>query len=237
MSLLTILQDVCDSIGLDSPASVIGNPDQDIKQLLQILLLEGKLLADGYDWQELQQVATITTLAQEDQGAVATLAAGFKKFINNTAWNQDIRYMVQGSLDPQTWEGVKAQNYSGPYPNFRIRGGRFLMYPIPAAGQIIKFEFISKNWILSNDGVTTLARFANDNDTCLLDEDLLILGVRWRWLSAKNFDYAEAFRDYETMKSNLQARNGGKMVQDMGGGRAVVGAFVPRFPEGNWAGA
>jgi len=42
MSLLTIIQDVCATVGIQSPTSVIGNTEQDITQLVQLSLIEGK---------------------------------------------------------------------------------------------------------------------------------------------------------------------------------------------------
>lgn len=234
MTLLSIIQDVCDAVSIESPTSVIGNTDQDIKQLLQLANLEGKLLADSYDWQALETVGTITTLAQEDQGAVSTLASGFKKMLNETAWNLDIRYLVQGSVDAQDWERLKAQNYTGPYPNFRIRGGRFLLFPVPAAGLSIRFEYLSKNWVLDSDASTTYSRWTNDDDTGLLDEDIMTLGVRWRYLKAGGFDYSEEFRDYEIIKANMQARDGGKMRKSLEGRQIPGGPFIPQFQEASW---
>jgi hypothetical protein len=234
MSLLQIVQDVCNVVGVAAPTSVIGNTDQDIQTLLQLANTEGKLLADSYDWQALETPTTITTLAQEDQGAVGTLAPGFKKLIPETMWIQDNKFRVDGSLNAQDWQRITTMTYSGPYPNFRIRAGRVLMYPIPAAGMTVRFEYISKNWILAADNTTTYARWTNDTDAGLLDEDLMTLGLRWRWLKAKNFDYAEEFRDYEVMKANMQGRDAGKMTKNLGGRMVPSGPFVPLFPEGSW---
>lgn len=234
MSLLQIISDVCDEVGLEEPTSIIGNTDQDIKQLLQLANTEGKLLADGYDWQALETEFTVTTTGVEDQGAVTTLAPGFKKLIPNTIWNQGIKYLVTGSQSPQDWQRAKTMVMTGPYPNFRVRGGRFLLYPIAAIGQTLRGEFITKNWVLNADNVTTYARWTNDTDTSLLDEDIITLGVRWRWLKAKNFDYSEEFRDYEGLKENAKARDGGKLTKNLVGKTPPMGAYVPQFPDGSW---
>lgn len=234
MSLLQIISDVCDDVGVDAPISVIGNTDQDIKQLLQLANTEGKLLADSYDWQALETEFSLTTTGTEDQGAIATLLPGYKKLIPNTLWNQNIRYMVAGNTSPQDYQRIKTAVQTGPYPDFRIRGGRFLLYPIAASGQTIKGEYITKNWVLNVDGVTPYSRWTNDTDTSVLDEDIITLGVRWRWLKAHNFDYAEEFRDYETIKENSKARDGGKLTKNLAGRQYPDGPFIPQFKDSYW---
>ena len=234
MTLLVIIQDVCNAVGIEQPSSVIGNTEQNITQLLQLANLEGKLLADSYDWQSLEVQGSITTLAQEDQGAIDTLAPGFKKLIPDTMWDQDIIYPVQGSLSPQEYQQIKARSFTGPYPDFRIRGNRLLLFPIPAAGVDLKFEYISKNWVLAEDGTTTYARWTNDTDVGLLDEDIMTLGLRWRWLKAHNLDYAEEFRDYEVMKANMQGRDAGKMKKNLAGRYNASNLHKPIYKEGSW---
>lgn len=234
MSLLTIIQDVCATVGIQVPTSVIGNTEQDIVQLVQLSLIEGKALADEYDWDALIQEANFTTLAAEVQGEVATIAPGYKKLINETQWNRDIIYPVTGSITPQQYQAYKARGFSSVYSQFRVRGKDFLMYPAPEAGQDIYFEFITKNWISAADNSITRSRWVLDDDYALLDEDIITLGVIWRWLKAKNFDYSEDFRTYEIRKMNAMARDGGKMRKSLASNYDYTSPNLPTLQEASW---
>lgn len=234
MSLLTIVQDVCATVGIQTPTSVIGNTEQDITQLVQLSLIEGKALADEYDWDELIKEATFTTVAQENQGEVQTIAPGLKKFINETQWNRDIIYPVTGSITPQQYQAYKARGFSSVYSQFRVRGKDFLMYPAPAAGEDIYFEYVTKNWISASDDSTIKSRWTADDDYALLDEDIITLGVIWRWLKAKNFDYSEDFRTYEIRKMNAMARNGGKMRKNLTNSCDYEAPNLPNIQEASW---
>jgi hypothetical protein len=108
------------------------------------------------------------------------------------------------------------------------------MYPAPAADQEIYFEFITKNWISAADDSITRSRWALDTDYALLDEDIITLGVIWRWLKAKNFDYSEDFRTYEIRKMNAMARDGGKMRKTLASGYDDTSANLPNLKEAFW---
>ncbi len=233
MTLLTIVQDVCDAVGIDKPTSVIGNTQEDVVQFLQLSQLEGKALADEYDWAVLQTQLTFTTLATESQGKVADIAPGFKKFINETQWNRTVRYGMN-PMTPQDYQALTAVGFVTPYPEYRVRGQNFIIYPAPAAGQTIAFEYVTKNWILDPDGVTGKARWSDDFDTALLDEDIITLGTIWRYLKVHGFDYGEDFRQYEIRKNNAMARDGGKPRKKLDNGPLNDGPFYPQLPEGNW---
>lgn len=233
MTLLTIIEDVCDAVGITKPTSVVGNTAEDITQLLQLSQLEGKALADEYDWDSLLVQATFTTLATEIQGTVDSLAPGFKKFINESQWNRTVRYGMN-PMTPQDFQALTAVGFVTPYPEYRIRGANFIIYPAPAAGQLVAFEFVTKNWILDPDGTTTKSRWSNDDDTALLDEDIITLGTIWRYLKVHGFDYAEDFRQYEIRKANGMCRDGGKPRKQLDSGNLHDGPFFPNLPEGNW---
>ena len=53
------------------------------------------------------------------------------------------------------------------------------------------------------------AGFQADADTAMLDETLIQLGVRWRFLRAKGLDYAEEMASYERALEQAMARDGG----------------------------
>lgn len=108
MSLLSIVRQACAEIGITQPGSVVGSNDPQLIQLLALANREGANLATRYNWQALTKEAAFTTLATEIQGAVTTIAPGFKFVLNDTIWNRSLRRPVYGPLSPQRWQQLKA---------------------------------------------------------------------------------------------------------------------------------
>lgn len=232
MSLLTLIQSVTGRIGITSPLIVATSSDPQIIQLKNIANEEGKNMAAGYPWQCLQVSTTFTTVNTESQGLINTLAPGYKKIINETIWNRDLRRPVFGALSPQQWEQLKAQTMQGPWNQYRIQQGSLNFIPAPMAGQTCAFEYLSKNWIVAIDASTKSA-FSSDNDEPLLDEDIMTQGVIWRWKKYKGFEYAEDFNEYQRLKMDAEAGDGGKARLNLNGNRFdIVPAIV--ITSGSW---
>jgi len=200
---------------------------------MALAIEEGVELAARYEWQALLAEATFTTLAAESQGALATIAPGCKYIVNDTIWNRDLRRPVFGPLSAQRYQQLKAMVMAGPWYQFKIIRGNINFIPNPAAGQDCYFNYISKNWVLAADNTTTKAAFTADDDTSLLDEDLMVLGLIWRWKAAKGFNYAEDFQKYERMVMDAMGRDGSKDTLNMGDVRYDIypGVLVPA---GSW---
>lgn len=233
MSLLTVVQNFCERTGLTSPATVMGSTDDRIKQIRALLEEEGNDLALRGAWQGMVQEASLTTTATESQGAMTTIAPGFRSIINQTIWSRSRRLPVCGPLDPQQWQMLKALFVNGPYYRHRIRGGLLLVNPTPPAGESWYFEYSTSNWILGADGTTYKQYFTLDTDTFLIPESLALMGLRWRWKKEKGFDYAEDFRTYEMQVKDALGRDGGKdtLAMDSYNEGTRPGIFVP---SGTW---
>jgi hypothetical protein len=209
MSLLTIIQDVTVRLGLTKPGSAFSSSDPQIQQLIGLLNEEGSALQNRCRWQTLQTEATFTTLAAQLQGNINTIAPGFIDIINDTIWNRSLRRPVFGPLTPPQWQQIQAQTLQGPWNQFRIRNNQLLVIPAPIAGQNCFFEFNSKNWVTDNQSVKW-DHFTADDNTVAFDEEVMKLGLRWRWRAEKGFEYAQIFDDYERRVNDLIARDSGK---------------------------
>lgn len=213
--MLEIVQDLCGRQNLPTPTTVYGTTDQQVRQLLKLLEEEGNDLSVRGGWERLVIEATHTTVALEDQGAITTIANGFRYIKNNTIWDRTNRLPVLGPVDGQDWQAMKALVALGPRFSFRIRGGKLLVDPPPSAGYSWYFEYVTKNWILAQDNTTYKRRFTADTDQVLLPDDLCLQGLRWRWKKEKGLDYAEDFRTYETQVKDQLGRDGGKPILRM----------------------
>ena len=90
MTLLTIVQNSCDSIGLPSPGAVIGSIDQNVITLQAMANTEGRELLDRFSWPATQLEVTHTSLAAELQGVMTTLAPGFSYITSSTFWDRTL---------------------------------------------------------------------------------------------------------------------------------------------------
>lgn len=236
MSLLSIAQTVCKRIGLTSHNAVATSSDAQVVQLMALINEEGRKLSTGesvarpVNWTAMQAEATWTATATEDQGAIATIAPGLKFIINGTIFNRTLRRPVPGPLGPQSWQLLKAANVTGPYPQWRVRGGRLIMTPVPNAGDSMYFEYQSKYWAQDSSAVS-IAGFSADDDVAVLDEELLIQGTVWRWKKAKGLDYEQDFAEYKASVLNAISQDFGKPTLDMGAPQYRTGVIlVPQSP-------
>jgi hypothetical protein len=147
------------------------------------------------------------TTATQPQGAA--LPADFDRFVPNSFFNRSTRRPMTGPITPRQHQWIQAQPvYSTVYLAFIERTGQFLIDPTPVAGNTIAYEYVSNQWAKSAGGLGQTGYLA-DTDLAFLDEELIALGLRWRFLRAKGLDYAEEMATYEREVERAQARDGG----------------------------
>lgn len=234
MSLLTLVQDACNEIGLPEPAAVVGSPDATVKQLLALANSAGEDLVQRGAWQECVKQASFTTIAQEDQGALEGKAPGFNWAVYETMWNRSSQEYVGGPLFPREWQFLKASQVSGPFPEHRIRDKNLHLLPAPAAGDTVAFEYVSRHYSTTSGGAGQ-ERFAADTDLCVLPERIMKRELIWRFKAAKGLAYGEDFRMSEEQVANALARSGGNRTLNLEG---CAREYDPRMsvfaPAGNW---
>jgi hypothetical protein len=233
MTLLTICQDAANEIGVPSPNAVIGSTDTTAIQLLAAANREGKNLVTGYDWEVLVKEENHTAIANESQGRLTAIATDFERFSNNTMWNRTSDRKFYGPLNNTEWQTLKGSVQSGITNYFRIRGGKLLMNPVPTVGDAIYFEYISEWWVdTTGNGDANATRYAADANTTILDENLITLGVIWRFLKQKGLPYDNQLQEYQIKLFEKQAKDGAKPIIRMSGSSRL---FLPvNEPEGNF---
>jgi len=233
MTLLTICQDAANEIGVPSPSTVVGSTDTTNIQLLAAANREGKNLVAGYDWQTLIKEEAHTTLAAESQGDMGTIASDFLRFSNDTMWNRTTDRKYYGPLNNSQWQRLKASVSSGITNYFRIRGNALLFHPAPPVGQSVYFEYIGKNWVITSGSSANAVAYAGDANTTVLDEDIITLGVIWRFLKQKGLPYDNQFQEYRLKLSEKQSKDGAKQIIRMAGPNRL---YLPvNEPEGNFS--
>jgi hypothetical protein len=233
LTILEIVQEAIQTTGLSKPSSLIGNGDRTATLALSLLKREVNRLARKTQWQNLQREVSFLSLAQEDQGAIATIMPNMAFIINDTIWNRDLKRPVFGPLSPQLQAQNKAFYQAGPWNQFYIREGHLWFYPKPAADQSIYIQYVSKAVGRSALDVEIL-NFSLDTDVPYGDDEALILGIRWRFLAKNELSYGQEKDDYDECVNNLIARDSSKGVLSMDGVKYDImpGIFIP---SGSWS--
>jgi hypothetical protein len=237
MTALELIQRVANAVGIPSPTSAVGSQVADTLQLVELLNQEGRALSSRHNWQALSFEGSFTTVATESQGTLASIIGAtqqLRHIVNETIWDRTDQQAVYGPVDKKNWQGDHARVLTGPYPQYMIRGNSLLMYPVPSAGHSCYFEYVSKCWCTDSGGTTYRVNIAADNDVVLLDEELMLAGLEWRWLRKKGLSYAEEFANYENLVSAATGRDGTKRTLSMDGpcGERTYGTYVPA---GSWS--
>lgn len=233
--MLSSIQHFCRRTGLPRPGLVYGSSDTQILQIMELLEEEGNDLAKRGPWQGITFEATHTSTAAEDQGAITAIATnGFSYIKNGTFWDRTDKLPMWGPVDSKEWQELKGFVSTGPRYQWRIRGGKLLINPTMAASHTLAFEYVSENWILDNDSTTYKSFFTEDTDTILLPENLVLLGLRWRWAREKGMPYAELMRTYEMQVTDALGRDGGKRTLNMDGNGRRTGPGIFVRP-GSWS--
>jgi hypothetical protein len=208
MTVLEIIQRFCRRTGVPRPVTVFGSTNAQILQALALLDEEGNSLAQRGPWRQLVWEALHTTVADQSQGSIDTIATnGFKYLLWNTLWDRTEQLPLLGPADAADWQFFKAINVTGPRYSFRLIQNTFQSIPAPPVDHIWAFEYVSKNWLVQADGVTYLDYAEDDTDETLLPGELLLLGLRWRWKKEKGLEYAEDFNTYERQVVNYLGRH------------------------------
>ena len=230
MSLLTALQAAAVMVSLPRPSTITGSTSETQQLLLDLARREAKELSRRHEWAELQAERVFSALAAETQtGMVPT---DFDRMIPDTFWNRSARRKAVGPLSPQDWQYQKGWGVNAAIEHqWMRRGADIVLTPAPAAGEELAFEYIRSTPVRALAG-TLKAQFDDDSDTFLLDEEILTLGVAWRYLRQKGLDYAEELKAYEwRVAQSAPASRGSSAISIGGTGQGIGQAMVA---EGDW---
>lgn len=230
-SILDLATDAADELSLARIDALVENAnDNTAQKLLRHLTRTLRQLAARHDWQRLRREKTFTTVAVADQSASTPIPTDFLRFVPDTMFNRTKRYRVD-KLSPSEYQAHQASLVTRVYDAYVQRGNALLFAPVPTAGQTIAYEYITKNIGTDTTGVTERSGFTVDTDLAFLDDELIILGIVWRYRKAEGQDYSEDFREFELRLNDLIKMDGGRRVIDMGGGGMDRIPVAPRTPD------
>ena len=150
------------------------------------------------------------TFAQEAYALPSDLAY----LVVQTEWDRNFRWQLLGPLDAQEWQVIKSGiSPVGPRMRFRIMQNQFYVNPVGSATSLytdnLVFEYVSNQWVATASAPTTGAQtsFLVDTDVSLINEDLLTMSLKWRFLKAKGLDWEADHAEFMEKKDKLTGRS------------------------------
>lgn len=231
-NILQLAQDAADELSLVRPAAIAGVTDNNTAQkLFRHLTKTCRQLAGRYDWQVLRREKIFTAVAQAEQ--TGQMPADFKRFATGTFFNRTKRQRVIGPMTPEEWQSYQAVTYGSVIEQFIVRQNQILITPTPTAGHSMAYEYITDYIGTDQAGTNGRIAFSNDNDIAYFDDELVVLGIVWRYRKAEGQDYSEEFRDFELRFYDEVKLDGSRRTLDMSGAdtsKARV-PVAPRVPD------
>jgi hypothetical protein len=232
LTLKQMVQAAAERMGLPEPDSVVANPEVTAQRLLRLFQNSGMDMVRRNQWQALMKEHTFTTVNAETQ-TDTPIPSDFDRFVDETIYNRTENRRVLGPMNAREWQSNQALSASPVTDMFRVRGGAFLYYPAPTAGDTVAYEYVSRWWIDTNqDDSGEASVFAADDDVVLLDEEMIIQDVIWRYRQSTGQQYAEAFRMAQLTMLNRIASDKGRKTLRLAE-RSSIGPGI-LIPEGNW---
>jgi hypothetical protein len=211
MSLLSIAQGALRRLsGFEVPSTYFGNNNLTAVSCVNLLQEAGNTLVRQHRWQELITEHTFTTTAST---ATYALPSDFKAFANMSQWDRTNQWRLTGPTPSIVWQWLKSGISVASTNNrwFMVRGNLFTIFPTPSTtGDTIAFDYYSNAWITKQADSTNVTAWTADLDTARIDEELLTLDLKWRFLQAKGMPYEPEYKAFESVKEDLLADNGGR---------------------------
>lgn len=198
MSLLSIAKTMLDSNGWKVfSASVASSSDDNMRQVFALANKELTSLGFRKAWPVLVKEQEIITVAGQ---AEYDLPVDFHHVVNPSVFNASKYYALKGNLQPMEFIRYSSQMLgpNNPCTGYRIqqKAKKLRIVPTPDAdGERLVYFYVSRNLVKDSAG-NEKPLFSQDDDVALLDEDLIELGLNWRWRQKKGLDFTAELAEY-----------------------------------------
>lgn len=193
MTILEIAKAAAKNVGVAPFDAVVANTDQDALEIVQFSTDACREIARRVDWGQMQQS---TTLTGDGTAKVHSLPSDFARLQQGTS----VIYSsapLRGGLSADEWNALPAT--AGTPRFFRLRGTEMEFWPYLADAATATVHYQSKNW----NATANSAAWASDSDVPVIPDELVLLGVIWRWRRHKGMDYQDHQAEYEVALNDL----------------------------------
>lgn len=186
MSIIDVINSVCDVVNLDQFGSVYGSGDPQAASMLEMAKIGGEEIAGRFDWKCLEKVSPIEQIP-------SPLPEDYDRMIDGGAVMSAIGDFYRPVKNPSQWTVIKRVGSVTPF--FYLNGQRIEFSPAAdAVGGTL--TYITKNWIIGSDGKGK-TDWSSDDDKVAFPEDLMVLDLIWRWKRQKGLAYDDPLAEFE----------------------------------------
>jgi hypothetical protein len=234
MNVLELIKKVTYRLNINTPASVFGSTDPATLQLLALYEKVGQDLVDRNCWSQLKRTHSFNTASSTEGYA---LPSDFISFVPDTEWDTTNKWKVRGGVSDAEYN-IRKNSYAtlDNRKAYRIFGRptdlQFKISPTPSATETITFDYLSNAWVRpTGSNPTYLTAVADDTNSSVFDDQLMMLGTEVEWYKMKGLEYSALERKYENKISIAQAKWNGSRTIDATG---TYNLGMHNIPEGNW---
>ena len=216
------IKEICRMVGHPVPSDAAGSTDAAHQQMGTALNRALEELLPKHEWQELTKRGSISIVGdspgQLEKGF--DLPDDFDRFVDQTQWNGSSDLPAAGPVSNQAWMTYVIQSTSPQLTLAWQRRGSQLFVLSPPFPTPVSFEFmyISKGIVLDADDPNNTKNVADkNNDHFVIDDVLVLLLGRAKYLEGKGFDASGAMRDFLTAFDSKIANNKGAPILNIGG--------------------
>lgn len=221
MSVLTACQSAALRLLGRRPTTIFSSSDTFEMELADLSTEVAVSIAKAHDWQKL---TTLATLTGDGSTTAFDLPTAYDRMIKDghVHSSQYENAYFRRARDLDEWLFFQDEITTGLPGNWIILGGQMQILPAMASGETARFYYIS-NQIITG-GKTA---FDADDNTFLLPERLITLGLIWRWRAQKRMEYAEDLQNYEIALSEEISRDKGARLITVGTQRVPASVHLP----------
>lgn len=197
------------------PTTFFSSTDQ---FALEITDLANEVAADLVKYSEWRDLVTLQSMVGNSVTIGFNQPADYDRMPVNQEVNRANFYTwgYVPARDLNFWRDL-VNGLASPNPGYWIMlGGQMQFMPAIPTGTTATYYYISKNIVLDADGATKKAVFTKDQDTLIINERLLTLGLIWRWRAQKRLEYAEDLQSYEILAAQESGTDRGSSILTAG---------------------
>ncbi len=167
-----------------------------------------------------------------------TLPSDYDSLIPDTYYQLGDTVWWTAQISPQDAQFIRSRNglAVGINNRFRIKGNQIIVDPYPSTNVNYSLLYRSNAYVIDGENGNTKQSFTKDEDTTLLDDDLLEKLIIVKFKSSQGLSYDEEYQDYRRLLDMLVARDGGGSPDLSLGGNNYSYPFLGyrNIPEGNY---
>jgi hypothetical protein len=228
-TLLTICQDAIEGVLENAvPSTIVGNSSPTAVLLKNCAQDVGRALERDYKWQALKKSYTFAT---SDGVTAYDLPEELRRFANMTIYSSTDQWPLINVSDARWRELQSGIVVSSIRFQFSVFANQINVNPAPDATSVnIVFDYYTKYFCESSAG-TGLDRWTADTDVPRLDDNLMTLGIRYRYLARQGLPYEEEKGEFLSAISSLRADDRPQDIIDVG----IVPSRLPvNVADGGW---